>query len=205
MTLKFYTVKMSTASFTKGVLEELGVDYEEILLDMEKGETKTPEFLKVNPNGQVPAIVHDGTSVWESAAITLYLGETFGVQKGLYPPPGIQRGNAMKWTVWAACTLSPVSFEVYMASLKPENEKEEAIQRAMKGLDKCLGILEEKLQEDYILGDKFSVVDAHLVSVVGWIEMMEIPLETKYPRTYKWLKTCESRPALAPRRQASDS
>ena len=198
MTLKFYYIPMSTAMVTKAVLEELGVDYEEIILSVEKGDTKSPEFRKVNPNGKVPTIVHDGNPVWESAAITLYLGETFGVEKGLYPPPGIQRGNAMKWTVWAACTLGKAASNVYAASMKPESEREAATKEAMKAMDECLGILEEKLQEDYILGDKFSVVDANLQSLIGWIAMMNVPLESKYPRTHKWLKTCQARPALAP-------
>ena len=202
MTLKFYYMPMSSASITKAVLEELGVDYEEIPMSMEKGDMKNPEFRKVNPNGKVPTIVHDGNPVWESAAITLYLGETFGVEKGLYPPPGTQRGNAMKWTVWGACTLMAAASKVHAASQKPDNEKEAAMKEAMKDMDECLRILEEKLQEDYILGDKFSLVDAHIQSLVGWIAMMNIPIEEKYPRTHKWLKTCEARPALAPLKDA---
>ena len=73
--------------------------------DFKAGDTKKPEFLKLNPNGKVPVIVHDGTSIWESAAITMYLGEVFGVDAKLYPAPGPKRGAAMKWIVWGNVSL----------------------------------------------------------------------------------------------------
>ncbi|KAI9880154.1 MAG: hypothetical protein M1823_006761, partial [Watsoniomyces obsoletus] len=91
---------MSTASITQGVLAELDIECERVKLDIEAGDTRKPDFLKVNPNGRVPAIVHDGTPIWESAAITMYLGELFGVDAELYPAPGPKRGEAMKWIVW---------------------------------------------------------------------------------------------------------
>ena len=105
MSLTFYYSPMSTASITSLVLEELGVPCEKIKLDIKKGETRTPEFLRLNPNGKIPLVVHDGTSIWESAAITMYLGEVFGVGKNLYPAPGPKRGEAMKWITWANVTL----------------------------------------------------------------------------------------------------
>src|SRR6185312_8799587 len=56
-------------------------------------------------DGKVLVLVHDGKAIWESAAITLYLGEIFGVAEGLYPEPGPERGEAMKWVVWSNVTL----------------------------------------------------------------------------------------------------
>ncbi|HEY2035819.1 MAG TPA: glutathione S-transferase N-terminal domain-containing protein [Steroidobacteraceae bacterium] len=105
MSLTFYYSPMSTATITELVLEELAVPCELIRVDLKKGETQTAEFLRLNPNGKVPVLIHDGARIWESAAITLYVGEIFGVAKGLYPEPGPQRGEAMKWVVWANVTL----------------------------------------------------------------------------------------------------
>ncbi|MBA2540582.1 MAG: glutathione S-transferase, partial [Deltaproteobacteria bacterium] len=87
-TLTFYFAPMSTASITEGVLAELGVPCERVELDIQAGDTQQPTFLAINPNGRVPAIVHCGTAIWESAAITMYLGEVFGVSAGLYPELG---------------------------------------------------------------------------------------------------------------------
>ena len=69
MSLTFYRAPMSTASVTELVLAELGTPHKTVTLDLKKGETKKAEFLKLNPNGRVPTIVHDGTVVFESTAI----------------------------------------------------------------------------------------------------------------------------------------
>ena len=96
MSLVFYYSPMSTAVVTHWILEELGIPYETVKVDFQK-DTKKPEYVKLNPNGAVPLIVHDGTPIFESAAIAIYLGETFGVEKGLFPAPGPKRGEALKW------------------------------------------------------------------------------------------------------------
>jgi glutathione S-transferase len=96
MSLTFYYSPMSTATITDLVLEELAVPCERIRIDLKKGESRAQEFLRLNPNGKVPLLVHEGTPIWESAAITLYLGEIFGVAKGLYPEPGPERGEARR-------------------------------------------------------------------------------------------------------------
>jgi glutathione S-transferase len=106
MSLTFYYAPMSTAEVTAAVLAELGVPCERVRLDIDAGDTRKPDFLAINPNGRVPAIVHDGTPIWESAAITMYLGELFGVEAGLYPAPGPRRGEALRWIVWGNVTLA---------------------------------------------------------------------------------------------------
>lgn len=96
---------MSSASAVYWALEELGVPYEKVLIDLKAGDSRKPEFLTINPNGKVPAIVHDGTTVFESGAIQIYLGETFGVERGLFPEAGPKRGAATSWIVWCSVTL----------------------------------------------------------------------------------------------------
>jgi glutathione S-transferase len=105
MSLTLYYAPMSTASVTRLVLEELAVPFEIVTVDLRKGESRSPHFLELNPNGKVPVLVHDDVALWESAAISLYLGETFGVERQVYPPPGPLRGEATKWIVWANVTL----------------------------------------------------------------------------------------------------
>ncbi len=67
-------------------IEELGVPCERVKVDIQKKETKTEAFLKLNPNGVVPLLVVDGLPIFESTAILLYLGETYGVEKGFTLP-----------------------------------------------------------------------------------------------------------------------
>lgn len=119
MAIKFYFSPMSTAEVTHAVFAELNHGQAEPLAEVinvkiPDGEAKTEQFLaEVNPNGLVPAIVHDGVTIWESAAITIYLGETFGVDRKvdganapLFPAAGPLRGEAMKWIVWANTHLA---------------------------------------------------------------------------------------------------
>ena len=106
MSLLFYYVPHSTSNVTAAVLDEIEYGLpsplaKRIELSIQAGDTKAPHYLStVNPNGPVPAIVHDGVSIWESAAITMYLGETFGVagssdyrKQSLYPALGPKRAR----------------------------------------------------------------------------------------------------------------
>lgn len=202
---------MSTASITEAVLAELGIDCDRINLDLSAGETKKPDYLKVNPNGRVPAIVHDGTAIWESSAITMYLGEVFGVDAKLYPALSPQRGEAMKWIAWGNVTLAEPANRLFQ-SLPPEkqgnpatnanekvtSEQKSAItmEKAKADLTDCLRILDSGLAGRSFLLGEYSLVDTHLQGIVGWIGMMEVEL-TSFSNVTGWLQRCYERPAIA--------
>ena len=211
MSLTFYYAPMSTSSITEAVLAELGIPCERVKLDISAGDTRKPDFLKVNPNGRVPAIVHEGTPIWESSAITMYLGEVFGVDAKLYPVPGPKRGEAMKWITWSNVTLAeaggrlaaslPTSNEgaVQPNSLdwvSPEQRSAIAMEKAKADLALCLRILDGGLEgKSFLLGD-YSLADTHLQGFVGWIGTMEVDL-TPFPNVTRWLNRCSERPAIA--------
>jgi glutathione S-transferase len=211
MSLTFYYAPMSTASLTEAVLAELGTPCDRIKLDISAGDTRKPDFLKLNPNGRVPVIVHEGTPIWESSAITMYLGEVFGVEANLYPAPGPKRGEAMKWIAWSNVTLAdaagrlsaslPTADEgaVQANSLDwvpPEQRSAIALEKAKADLAVCFGILNDGLEgKSFLLGD-YSLADTHLQGIVGWIGSMGIDL-TAFPNITGWLQRCMARPALA--------
>lgn len=211
MSLTFYFAPMSTASITEAVLAELAIPFELVKLNISVGDTKKPEFLRINPNGKVPAIVHEGTAIWESSAITMYLGEVFGVEAKLYPDPGPKRGEAMKWIVWSNVTLVEPASRLF-ASLPPEKQGEvetnaqenvspemksvSAIEKAKADLADCLRILDSGLEgRTFLIGD-YSLADTHLQGIIGWIASMDIDL-TPFPNITEWLKRCYERPAIA--------
>ncbi len=208
MSLIFYFAPYSTASVTEAVLAELGTPCERIQLTVGAEGTRTPEFLAINPNGRVPAIVHDGTAIWESSAITMYLGEMFGVEKGLYPAPGVKRGEAMKWIVWANMVLAEAGSRLSAQMdgdgatqkespdyLPPEMRSEAAAARAQSDITASLSILEHALDgKNFLLGD-YSLADTHMQTFVGWLGMMGTDY-SGYPGIAEWLGRCTARPAL---------
>ena len=143
MPITFYYAPMSTASITELVIEELGIPVEKVKLDLRAGDNKKADYLKIDPNGRVPCIVHDGTSIWESAAITIYLGEMFGTAKKLWPEPGPRRGEAMKWVVWTNVTVGEAMFRRGRAGdwVPAEQKNEKAYAEATADIGTQLEIL----------------------------------------------------------------
>ena len=198
MSLTFYYAPMSTAAITSIVLEELGVPYEKVKVDIRNGESRKPEFLRLNPNGKVPLIVHDGTPIWESAAITLYLGEVFGVDKGLYPAQGPKRGEAMKWITWTNVTVvEAVSRWLRNTSdwTPAEQHNAKAAEVAKADIQNCMRILDETLAGKQFLLGGYTLADAHLNSLTDWLRSMTDL--SPYANINGWSSRCAARPAYA--------
>ncbi|KAL3151672.1 hypothetical protein ABBQ38_012657 [Trebouxia sp. C0009 RCD-2024] len=202
MPLTLYWAPMSSAGITVNVLKALKVEPDKrIEVSIMDGDTHKPDFLKLNPHGKVPVIVHDEVVIFESAAITLYLGETFGVQAGLYPPPGPPRGEVMKWVVWANTdifatasalhkhmTSKAVGAEAKADGLpddhyKKSREYDSAKQQMLKHMKVLDGALAGK---QYLAGNKYSLADVHVHSIVWWISMLQ-PITESTPNVQAWM------------------
>lgn len=201
MSLVFYYAPFSTAGTTHFALEELGIPYEKVKVDITKGEQHTPAFRALNPMQRVPVIVHEGQPVFESAAIAIYLGETFGVERGLFPAPGALRAQAIQWIVWTNATLSEAIQRTLLSAPSPRVPKErqnEAMSAWGKAdLAAALGVLNDQLaRTPYVVGETFSLVDAHLAATVGWLAMIEL-VPPGLTHLDGWLGRCTARPAYA--------
>lgn len=197
MSLTFYFAPMSTAGITDLVLEELGVPCERVKVDIRGGETRRPEFLRLNPNGKVPLIVHDGTPIWESAAITMYLGEVFGVEKDLYPAAGTRRGEAMKWIVWTNVTCGDAVYRFMRNTSEwtpADQHNAKAAEAAKADIANCLRILDEALSGRQFLAGAYTLADTHLNSFIDWLRHMHMDL-APYARLNAWSERCKARPA----------
>ena len=196
MSITFYFSPMSTATLTSIVIEELGIPCERKQLDLKAGDTKAPAFLAVNPNAKVPTIVHDGVAIWESAAITMYLGEQFGVERGLYPAAGPRRGEAIKWIVWTNVTLGEA---VYRRGYNgewaaPGEGNPKAVARADADLAQLLGILDAALAERPFLVGDYTLADAHLNAFCDWLRHSKIDFSA-VANVNAWSARCAARPA----------
>jgi glutathione S-transferase len=200
MSLIFYYSPHSSSVTVHWALEELAVPYEKVKIDLTARDQDKPAFLKVNPNGKVPALVHDGTPMFESAAIVMYLGETFGVEKKLYPPPGARRAEAFKWLVWCNVSLGEaLSRHQHNTSdrIPAERHNAKAAEVAKVDVEKHLAILDGALAgKTWLVGDAFSLVDAHVSGWVAYVGMCGF--ETKrWTNLDAWMKRCTARPGFA--------
>lgn len=175
------------------ILNELGAPYELKKLDMMKGEQKSPEFLKINPRGQVPVLVDDGKVIREGAAIILYLLEKH--KSALLPKEGNAHAQALEWLLFANSTLHPVYGRGFML-MKIEldsNAKDTLMKMTIEQINKLWKEVDEKLAKTkYIAGDSITGADILLTVIANWSSYFEgITLGSNVKRL---LKEVSSRP-----------
>lgn len=202
MSLVFYCAPMSSASPIHWVLEELGVPYEKVVLDLSAGTQKKPEFLAINPNGKVPALVDDGTPLFESLAILIHLGETYGVDKGLWPAAGTAaRKEALSWAAWSVVSLGGTTVRyVRNTSDRFPVETHNALQaeQCLTEFQGLLGILDQRLSSrPFVLGETFSLVDAFAASLIGFLHHHVGVGIADHAHVGAWLAKAMQRPAAA--------
>jgi len=187
----FYTHPMSRGRTVHWLLDELGAPYELRLLDLEKREHKTPEYLAINPMGKVPAIVHRGTVVTESAAICVYLADEFAAAN-LAPKIGDpQRGTYLRWFFFGAGCFEPAVVDKMLA--RPPVEHKGAV--GYGSFDDTVNTMEKALTSGpYILGERFSAVDIYMGSQIHY-SLMTKAIEPR-PAFQRYADRVISRPAM---------
>jgi glutathione S-transferase len=197
MSIVFYTAPWSSASPVACALAELEVQHETVTFDLAAGKHKEPEYLALNPNGKVPTLVVDGTPMFEALAILTWLGERFGVERGLWPgEKDPARLTAMSWCTWSYVTyaagLALLNFS-QSERVSPELHNPAIAAHARKELDRLLGMLEARLgTQKYMLGDRYSLTDLVVASVVGYGVFVGVPVDG-FARVKAWLAAFQGR------------
>jgi len=198
MSIVLYWHPMSSASPVASALAELGVAHERVKVDIRTGEQRQPEFLALNPNGKVPTLTVDGAPMFETLAIQLWLGERFGVERGLWPAAGTpERLQAMSWCAWAYVSYGAALSRRYMAA-EGEGSRRDAIQAqiALDDMDALLGVLDGHLaSREWLLGAAYSLADLVVGSVLGYSAYLGAPVGS-HPRVQAWLSRVQARPAM---------
>jgi len=198
MSLTFYYAPMTSATRVHWALEELGVPYEKVKLDLAAGDQKKPEYLAMNPNGKVPLLVVDGVPVFESLAILVYLGETYGVEKGLFPALGTPRAEALKWMAWASVSLGDAITRIIRNGERFPAEQRNAAagEQAKKDAHELWGMVDRALEgKEYLVGKGFSFVDLAVGGFVMVTARFGVDLGA-YKNVQAWSARCNARPAL---------
>jgi GSH-dependent disulfide-bond oxidoreductase len=166
--LKFYFNGSPNPTKVALFLEESGLDYEPVPVDTRKGEQFTPEYLAINPNAKVPAIVDDGTIVFDSNAILLYLAEKTG--QFLPADAARNRGQLLSWLMFAATGLGPFCGQaVHFKHFAPEKVPY-ANQRYQYEARRHFSILDSHLaSRRYMVGNSYTIVD---MDVWGWSRLV---------------------------------
>jgi glutathione S-transferase len=197
MAMTFYYKPMTSATRVHWALEEIGAPYEKVRLNLD-GDQRTPEYLKLNPNGKVPLLVIDGHAIFESLAQLLVLGETYGVEKGLFPAPGLERAEAFKWMAWVSVSVHDAVVRVIKNGERaPEDERNpKARAAAIKEIEQHFGILDAHLHgKEYILGRSFSLADCAVAAFASFAGRLGVDL-AHVPNVGAWSGRCMARPAL---------
>lgn len=175
--LKLYGGARSRASIIQWYLEELEVPYEFVLLDLQGGENKQPDYLAINPMGKVPAIVDGDFKLWESGAILLYLEQKYGKTQHSVE----QQAVLTQWVLFANATLGPGIF------VEASRDRE---------APRLLGALNQIFErQPFLLGEAFTVADAAVGSLLAYIPMMLKLDLSPYPAVADYIKRVTERPA----------
>ncbi|TMA65219.1 MAG: glutathione S-transferase family protein [Deltaproteobacteria bacterium] len=195
--MKLYYSTQSRAVRPRWMLEEIGAPYELVRLQLGT-DTKTPAYLKINPNGTVPALVDGDLVLFESAAICQYLADRHP-EKRLAPPVGTPaRGLYYQWIHYAMSGLEPPLVTIFLHTIrKPEAERIPAlVAEARTQLGTVLGVIEQAvLGRTFILGDQLTAADVMVGSTLVWAQMMSL-LGDQQPATAAYLARLASRPAF---------
>jgi len=195
--LKFYYSLAPNPMKVALFLEEAELPYEAIPVDTRKGDQHKPDYLAINPNAKVPAIVDGDATVFDSNAILLYLAEKTG--KFLPPNTPKARGELLSWLMFVASGIGPYSGQaVHFKHFAPE-KLDYAITRYAFEADRHYGILDRHLADRrYMLGDTYTIVD---MATWGWARLVPFVMGeealAKLPNVKRLLDEINARPAAA--------
>lgn len=180
-------------------LEEAGLPYKVVPVNIGRGEQFEPDFLRISPNNKMPAIVdHDGpggeaVSVFESGAILVYLAEKTG--RFL---PGDPRGRiaALEWLMFQMGTVGPMLGQLHHFRNYADDRIPYAIERYANEARRLYGVLDRRLDgRDFVAGDGYSIAD---MAIFPWIvphEGQGIDLD-RFPAVKRWFERIDARPAV---------
>jgi GST-like protein len=176
-------------------LEEAGMPYEAIPVDTRKGEQHSPEYLKINPNAKVPAIVDGDVVVFDSSAILLYLADKTG--KFLPAKTDKARGELLSWMFFVSSGLGPYAGQSVHFRLYAPEKIPYAMNRYAFEAQRHFKIIEERLsKQPFMLGDTYTIVD---MNVWGWARMVPTVLGEgawdQFPSLKRYIDGINARPA----------
>ena len=188
--LTLFHSKNTRSAGTLALLEELGADYDVKRLNLKEGDGRKPEYLKINPMGKVPAIVHKGTIVTEQVAIYIYLADLYP-KAALAPAIGDPlRGPYLRWMAfYGSC------FEPAVMDRSAKHVPSSTTASPYGSFDQMFSTLSEQLEKGpWLLGEKFTALDVLYGSALGWMTTFKLVPDSAEIKAY--VERVSARPAI---------
>lgn len=187
----FYFNPRSRAQMAHWMLEEVGAPYKKVLVDFQKGEHKTPEFLSLNPMGKLPTITWRGVTVTETGAVIAFLADAFPAARLAPALDDPRRGAYYRWLFFGAGCIEP--------ALVDRMKERTPVDRSMLGYgsyDDVLHALKHTLAPGpYLLGEQFTAADLYVGAELYWAGMIGAPGIKGDPVFDRYLARLAERPA----------
>jgi GST-like protein len=204
--LQLYSLPTPNGVKVSIMLEEIGLPYEPHLVDIMKNESQTPEFVSLNPNGKIPAIIDPNgpggrpIGLFESGAILVYLAEKTGQ---LIPADPAQRYETLAWVFWQMGGPGPMFGQVgfFHKFAGREYEDKRPRDRYVAESKRLLGVLDRRLEgRPWIMGDDFTIADVAMLgwvrNLIGFYEAGELVDFASFTNVAAWLDGGLARPAV---------
>ena len=193
MTLTAFISAGACAMATHSALEEAGLGYEMQLIDLKKGEQKTPEYLAVNPAGVTPALKTDKGVITQNAAILGWVAATHPDKKLAPVGDAFAMARFDAFNGWLASSLHPAIGKVLFSRPPLEGEaRDQAVEQALAKYD----LAEQQIEGDWVFGDTWSLADNYLSVFTRWARQARLLDAARYPKLNAHLDRVQARPAV---------
>jgi GSH-dependent disulfide-bond oxidoreductase len=194
MTIDLYTFTTPNGRKASIMLEEVGLDYEVHKIDITKGEQFTPEFVAINPNSKIPAIVDRDTNitVFESGAILIYLAEKTGK---LLPTDTKEKFQVIEWLMFQMGSVGPMFGQYNHFNRYAPEKIPYAIERYQKETLRLYSVLDKQLKDKQFICDTYSIADIATFPWVATYSFMNLTLD-EHPDLKQWVERMKQRPAV---------
>jgi GST-like protein len=192
MGITLYTAATPNGWKISIALAEMALPYELRVIDFAQNEQKSDWYLKINPNGRIPALVDDGFSLFESGAILIYLAE----KTGRFLPKDVQaRSRVIQWLMFQMSGIGPMMGQANVFLRYFPERIQAAIDRYQREVTRLFAVLERQLAvHEYITGD-YTIADMALWPWVSGHEWSGVAVDA-FPNLQRWLKLVGDRPAV---------
>jgi GST-like protein len=177
------------------MLEEIGLPYNAIAVDINKGEQYAPEFLKISPNNKIPAIVdrETGIALMESGAILVYLAEKSG---RLMPKTSPEKWVVLQWLMMQMGSVGPMLGQTHHFHHFHKGKSDYAEQRYLAETARIYGVLDRRLSEaQYLGGNDYTIADIATWPWIARYEWQGVDWQ-KFPSLKRWYRAIAERPAV---------